>query len=115
MLILGWGENGKSVRVESGQRFIIELDSNPGTGYKWNWRFKPDPALIKLEEELHHPRSGSRFLIGGGGLDIWTFKALETGHTALELEYRRPWENKPPQARFFLDISIINNSSSKDA
>lgn len=110
MQVWGRGESGKAVMIESGQRFNIELDSNPGTGYKWNWKLKPDSALIKLEEEFHRPRSGHRFLIGGGGVDVWTFKALGSGYTALELEYRRPWENKPPQARFFLNITIINHS-----
>lgn len=115
MLVLSRGENGKTVAVESGQRFAIELDSNPGTGYKWSWIIKPDPDLIKLEEEFHRPRCGSMLLIGGSGVDVWTFQAIKAGCTTLEIEYRRPWENKPPRARFSLHITIINNSSHNDA
>lgn len=106
MVVFGRGQSGKAVAVESGQFFTVELESNPGTGYKWNWQLKPDPALVKLEREIHRPRSCEARLIGGGGVDVWTFRALMPGYTALELEYRRPWENKPPQARFTLEIAI---------
>ena len=115
MLVLGRGESGKALVIESGQRFAIELDSNPGTGYQWRWVNKPNPAHIKLEEEVHRPRLGNRLLIGGSGLDVWTFRALQNGYTALELEYRRPWENKAPLSRFTLDVTIINNSCTKNA
>lgn len=109
MLVLGSGENGKVVVVEAGQYFTVELDSNPATGYKWNWKLRPDPALIKVEKEFYRTRPGKEILLGGGGTDVWVFQVLDAGSTALELEYRRPWENKPPQSRFILDITIINN------
>lgn len=109
MLVWGPGENGTTVVVEVGQIFTLELDSNPGTGYKWNWAIRPDPALTRLKEEFHRTRSGTKILLGGGGMDIWVFQALKVGSTSLEIEYRRPWENKPPQRRFVLDITIIKN------
>lgn len=109
MLVLGTRENGKELVVKAGQSLAVELDSNPATGYKWNWKVRPNPALLKLEKEYYRPRTTRVVILGGGGMETWVFRALDPGSTTLELEYRRPWEDKPPQARFVLDITIINH------
>ena len=31
-------------------------------------------------------------IVGGPGTEVWTFKALKSGKTAIEFKYVRPWE-----------------------
>ena len=31
-------------------------------------------------------------MVGAGGQEVWTFKAIEPGETTIDMEYVRPWE-----------------------
>jgi predicted secreted protein len=33
-------------------------------------------------------------MVGAGGKEIWTFKALGSGKTTIDMEYVRPWEKR---------------------
>ncbi len=87
--------------TNAGTTFQVTLKSNPTTGYSWRLGAKPDKRLVTLQ--------GSKFiapqtkLVGAGGTEIWTFKALKRGKTKLSLEYARPWEKniKPVETRLY--------------
>jgi formylglycine-generating enzyme required for sulfatase activity len=36
-------------------------------------------------------------VVGGGGTETWTFRAIAPGSATLTFEYKRPWEDKPLQ------------------
>jgi inhibitor of cysteine peptidase len=66
------------------------LDSNATTGYSWELKGISDTAVLeKTDNKYEAPTSG---LMGAGGKEVWTFKALKTGTTTLSMEYSQPWE-----------------------
>ena len=76
-----------SIGVKAGDRFVVELASNPTTGYQWQPAF--DPAALKLVER-DFSRSGEA--IGGGGVERFRFESLAAGATRLSFAYQRSWE-----------------------
>ena len=73
-----------------GKDFVIELDSNPTTGYRWQLARPLDNTIIKLIKTEYTP--GKEKLIGAGGKERWTFKATNKGEASIYLKYVRPWE-----------------------
>ena len=96
LLTLGAAEP-KPIEAKVGQQFKVSLQSNPTTGYQWKWAQAPDKKLLKLLGH-EYKRPGSK-LMGAGGNEVWTFKALAEGRATLELNYVRPWETNSPPAQ----------------
>lgn len=82
------------VRSTNERIFVIELASNPTTGYSWS--LKPyDLRYIKPIQHQYIPPK--RSLIGAGGVEHWTFQltqeAMAQPHEIfIEFIYIRPWE-----------------------
>jgi predicted secreted protein len=38
-------------------------------------------------------------MVGVGGTETWTFKALKSGHAEIQLRYIRSWEAQDPSAQ----------------
>ena len=95
---MSWDEERIEARV--GERFLIVLNSNPSTGYRWEPRYE-DGMLELMGEE--YERSSDR--IGAGGHQTFTFMPLRSGETVVHLRYRRPWLKKAHEERDF-KISI---------
>jgi inhibitor of cysteine peptidase len=79
---------GESITAGVGQRFAVELDGNPTTGYSWQLTADPG-AQVRLLDEGFAPSGGQ---IGSGGVQRFTFEAIATGSTTLAFGYVRPWE-----------------------
>jgi predicted secreted protein len=69
----------------AGETFDIILPSNPSTGYHWDLVSELDENIVQfvaqdyIAEEPVKP--------GSGGVDVWTFRAVGTGDTHIELGY----------------------------
>lgn len=103
-LLTSAAERPKPLTVKVGQEFKISLQYNASTGYQWQFGQPPDQNLLKLlGTEYKRPKSN---LLGAGGDEIWTFKALAEGKTKLELNYVRPWEkgSSPAQRTNFVIV-----------
>ncbi len=102
--------NGHEYRVAPGQEFVLSLESNPTTGYQWTFSNPVDKKI--LSEPQHEFRSAASAthpaVVGQGGRDYWTFKALQPGTTELKLVYSRPWESKMPIRTFTVEV-IVNS------
>ena len=83
------------IAARAGDQFTVTLSSNQTTGYKWRLANKLDPKLLKqVSSKYNEPKGG---LIGQGGTETWTFKAIGKGKPTIAMEYARPWEkNTPP-------------------
>ena len=78
------------VEVVMGREFSLTLASNATTGYHWELAAPLDEALVKLVSSTYQaPGTG---LLGAGGQEIWTFRAVGRGQTVIQLKYVRPWE-----------------------
>jgi inhibitor of cysteine peptidase len=87
----------KPIEVKIGQEFLITLDSNMTTGYQWQLVKPPDIGIVELlNNEYRAPRNK---IIGAGGQEIWSFKAVAPGKTIISMKYVRPWEKDVPPVK----------------
>jgi len=105
---LWWEEYDGQVTLEVGQRFTVTLESNPSTGYRWEWVDSQESILEQIGEAEFKPReTGDPPLVGAGGWEIFTFEAVSPGQMTLELVYRRPWEEgMEPLKTFSLQVVV---------
>jgi inhibitor of cysteine peptidase len=92
--------NNFTITVNRGQQFVLTLESNPTTGYEWLAVFNKN--AINSISHKYEPPSLSPTIVGQSGKDIFTFKALTNGTTALKMLYKREWEREPIQVKEFL-------------
>lgn len=89
-----------TISVAVNEEFVIELDSNPSTGY--SWQENHDQSYITLVDKTFEQDPGSKGMPGAGGTEHFRFKALKAGETKITMGYSRSWESKPPlEAREF--------------
>jgi inhibitor of cysteine peptidase len=79
--------------VKVNKEFKIALESNPTTGYSWTPKF--NSKYIKLVNSTYVAYKTDPGMVGSGGIQIFTFKAIKPGKTAITMQYQRPWENSP--------------------
>lgn len=78
-----------------GDTIVIRLESNPTTGYSWSLAEIPSDIIQKVSN-IYEPLKTSGNIVGSGGTEIWTFKAISKGNTTLTFQYARPWEKDVP-------------------
>lgn len=90
-----YSEDKSNIAVLSDQpQFIIQLKSNPSTGYSWFLR-EYDRNLFKpIKHEYQKPDS---HLMGAGGYELWTFQTLPGAfavpqQSSIRFVYARPWQ-----------------------
>ena len=92
-----------SIEVEVGREFVIPLESNPTTGYRWQLIEPLDDGILEFVGDEYKGLEGER--IGAGGEEVFTFRALSQGTTTISLGYVRRWKEGPPeQTRTFAVI-----------
>jgi predicted secreted protein len=101
--------NGKTIKVQQGQKIAISLAGNPTTGFTWNNATKSD--VVKLSGKVTH-RAANR-LIGAPGVSTATFEAVAGGKGTVALEYRRVWEKNPPVETFKVNLLVTGDGSGK--
>lgn len=94
------------IEVGAGKEFAIVLESNPTTGYHWEIVGELDPNKVEFIKNEYTSTSDPN-LVGGGGLDVWTFKATNTGETQVTLGYYPP-SNEPvdPQQTTTFTVTV---------
>lgn len=103
--LTGLAADSKPISVRVDQEFKITLPYNATTGYQWQLARPLDENLLMLTgSEYKRPNSG---LMGAGGKQVWTFRALAAGKAQVELEYLRPWEKGTAPARTTNFVVVI--------
>jgi len=82
------------IKVKVGQEFNITLESNPTTGYQWQLAKQLDRSIVELVRSEYRPSESG--LLGAGGIEVWTFKAVKSGTAEISFEYVRSWETDVP-------------------
>jgi len=85
---------GDTFETTIGRSFTIVLDANPTTGYGWRQSIK-DPTVVAYVSDVYDAEASDPQVVGGGGTNTFTFKALAKGTTTITLTYARPWESVP--------------------
>jgi len=81
-----------TINLSAGEEFILSLDSNPTTGYRWELQNMSEEGIVALVGTEFKRDEGN--LIGQGGKEYWTFRAIKEGITIITMVYRRPWEKE---------------------
>lgn len=87
-----FAENSKyssDVTLEVGDKIRLELCSNQSTGFKWEYKFTAENVVQQEDYDFEEP---SADVVGAPGKELWTFEAVETGTTEIQMEYSQPWE-----------------------
>lgn len=82
-----------TVRVMAGEQFKISLESNPSTGYSWQFTSEFDTTIIVLVGKEYVPDPNPENLVGKGGRDQWLFRGVKGGAMAVSLRYLQPWDS----------------------
>ena len=87
--ILKKQDDGREIRVRSGDLFRVELEGRGGTGFWWHVEKLNAEVLELLSEETKDVSPGR---VGGPVQGRWTFRAKGVGGTDLHMDYYRQWE-----------------------
>ena len=74
----------QTISTSPGKTFQIIIDSNPTTGYHWEIVGQLDKNVVEFVSKEYQSTSQPG-LAGGGGVDIWTFKAVAAGQAKITL------------------------------
>ncbi|HVN14685.1 MAG TPA: protease inhibitor I42 family protein [Anaerolineales bacterium] len=86
------------IETSAGQEFKLVIDSNPTTGYHWEIVGDLDKSVVDFVSKDYKSTSDPT-LVGGGGVDIWVFKAAGAGETSITLGYYPPSNEKTQPAK----------------
>ena len=93
---------GQAVEI-NGQVLVLNLASNPSTGYGWQVQGLPPGILRQLDASEWVPDTPGR--LGGPGTEVLRFAGIGKGRAALNLVYARPWETgAAPAGTFSLEV-----------
>lgn len=93
------------IEVRAGEEFTIVLEANPTTGYQWKIVDEVDGAVVEFVRSEYKSTSDPN-LVGGGGLDLWTFNAVNAGEVEVTLGYYPP-SNDPTDPQQTLTFTVI--------
>lgn len=83
----------REAEVSLGDSFTVTLCSNPTTGFQWEEATIGDQAVLEqVSHEFVGPESNPPPPPGTPGQDVWVFKTLKQGASAISIDYSRPWE-----------------------
>lgn len=101
------GANGTAVTLAQGQTLVVELVSNPTTGYSWEVAQVDSSVLLQEGDAEYTPEDTSSELVGSGGRETLRFTAVAPGQTTLTLIYQRPFEEDvPPAETFSVQVTV---------
>lgn len=83
-------DNGTNVIINKNDTFLIKLEENPTTGYRWSLDNPDFHTYFKVEYDNYICHSDDP-APGDGGTRIFTIIAIKDGETKIIANYRRPW------------------------
>jgi inhibitor of cysteine peptidase len=89
--------------VKCGDKFKIEVESNPSTGYKWHLLFFDEDILLLISSKFVPDLTNQ---IGSSGIEQFNFEAIKKGRTSIKIAYKRAWEKKEAKLNEFL-VNVI--------
>lgn len=88
--VLGPEDDGTTVKAAVGDSVVVELPSNPSTGYSWQV-VDAGPCDAPARSEFLEDQQDEA-VVGASGIERFTFTRASADSGDITLEYRRPWE-----------------------
>ena len=103
-------DSGRTLHLDRGDTFTVQLVSNPTTGYLWKFGTPPydESVMILRGDKYIQPE---KELCGAPGKRSLTFVAEGSGRTGLNLIYVRPWEKNQPPAQQFNVMVVVKDGT----
>ncbi len=103
---LSYADSGSQVDLDTGDRIEVSLESNPGTGYRWDPTVVPDMLVLRSDEYVEPDTD----LVGVPGIRVLTYQAADEGAGILRFEYVRPFEELPVPQRVAVYLVIVDEA-----
>lgn len=94
-----------SVTLDPGDTLEVTLTSNATTGYHWVVTSLNQSILQQTGDPVYKSDPNPQGLIGAGGKETFTFKAMATGETGLKMNYQSP-SNTPSETNFNYSVKV---------
>jgi len=88
-----YGVDDTSISVKAGDMFTIKLEANATTGYEWSATIS-DETILALDKSDYVADEAASGVVGSGGAQVMTFKALKSGEATIDMVYQQSWEPK---------------------
>ena len=92
------------ITVNAGEAFELVVPSNPSTGYQWDIVPELDVNIVEFVAQDY--LAEEPVMPGSGGVDVWTFRALNTGDTTIVLGYYPPGNDTDPDETVTFSIRV---------
>lgn len=98
-----------TIHVAAGDDFSITVESNPTTGYQWKCDgIEQETTIVEQAgEPVYHQDENPDGMMGVGGTETWSFKAVLSGEAVIQLGYYPPGsdnEENPSQIELYYII-----------
>ena len=93
----------REYKVNMGEEFVINLKTNPSTGYTWTIEEGFSDSLLTLQDEEYVPMENpsNKPRLGAGGTQKWHFQAVKKGTTLLKFVYKRLGAEETSEIKYF--------------
>ncbi|UYZ84591.1 protease inhibitor I42 family protein [Entomomonas sp. E2T0] len=89
----------QSIKLAVNQELVVNLPSNPTTGYRWSLVNQPHFLKVVEDDNYQQDKTDGEPRVGVGGQSLWIFRAEAIGSDQLDLIYHRPWEKEQAPAK----------------
>ena len=89
--LVACGSSSQSKNLGKGKVMALEFETNPSTGYDWQYVFSDGDAVIALDREDYQMNEDLN-LVGNNQKRVYYFRASKAGNKKLTFTYERPWE-----------------------
>ena len=96
---------GSAASVGVGDSLYVDVDTNPTTGFEWVIQSPKDAAVLELVSREYTPDK-SASMVGAGGTERITWRAVAVGNTTILMFYQRPKGDEKPQQEYRLDVVV---------
>lgn len=91
-------DNGKQLTLAVGQKLLVKLSAQLGTGYSWSLVGDAGPEFASIDAG---ESDGGKTVPGAAETQTFGFEARAAGTRELQFAYRRQWEKDAPAAKTF--------------
>lgn len=97
--------SGKQVEIAAGGTLTVTLESNQTTGFQWELKSVGDTSVLQSQGGNYEAPEDTG-MVGAGGEEVWTFKALKPGNSSLSMEYSQPWDGGTKAGQTF-NLTVV--------
>ena len=100
-------DNGTA--TATGDELVVELESNPTTGY--TWAYSIEGTTLELVSEDYTSSTTSSAMTGAPGTQKYTFKKTGAGDATISFDYARSWETTDSDIHLKLKVSSTSGGT----